>query len=194
MNKIFGQASGIISQCPQRRPRAANAVVRGLVPALVVFALALAAAAPARAGSKLDIAKELDCLAVNIYWEAAFEPDAGKFGVAHTTVNRRNDPRWPDTICGVVFEPKAFSWTVTHPKRRPCKSDKCQTAWEQSRIVANKVYYGLDKGRDLWRGVTYYHADYVHKKVQKAWQRRLVEYLQVGRHIFYRPSYKDIKG
>lgn len=194
MNKIFGRAFTVISRSHQKRPRAARAAVGGAVSALILAALVVAAAAPARAGSKIDIAKELDCLAVNIYWEAAFEPDAGKFGVAHTTLNRRNDSRWPNTVCDVVFEPKAFSWTVTHPKRRPCKSEKCQLAWEQARIVANKVYYGLDKGRDLWRGVTYYHADYVHKKVQKAWQRRLVEYVQVGRHIFYRPSYKDIKG
>ncbi len=125
-----------------------------------------------------------------MYFEAALEPEAGKYGVAHVTMNRRDDPRWPDTLCEVVYEEKAFSWTLTHPNKKPADNE----AWQQARIVANKVFFGLDRSRELWRGVTYYHADYVRAGVQKAWRRRHVEYVQIGRHIFYRPSYaKGIK-
>ncbi len=138
----------------------------------------------------LDIAKEVQCLAINIYWEAAFEPEAGKYGVAHVTMNRRDDPRWPGTVCGVVYEKRAFSWTITHPNRKPANAG----AWELARIIANKVYFGLDKGRELWRGVTFYHADYVREGIQSAWRKRLVEYVQVGRHIFYRPAYAKAKS
>lgn len=134
----------------------------------------------------VDIAKEVNCLALNIYFEAATEPEAGKYGVAHVTMNRRDDPRWPGTVCDVVYENRAFSWTITHPNRKPGNN----TAWEQAKIVAKRVYFGLDKRRELWRGVTYYHADYVREGIQAAWRRRLVEYVQVGRHIFYRPSYE----
>lgn len=140
-----------------------------------------------QSNGKVDIAKEIHCLAMNIYWEAAHEPTAGKYGVAHVTINRRNDPRWPDTVCGVVYQDRAFSWTIDHPHRKPQDHE----AWEQAKIVANKVYYGLDDADNLWRGVTYYHADYVRQGIQAAWRNKLVEYVQVGKHIFYRPSYND---
>jgi len=181
---------GFMGRTANRRisPWANGYAVRASLRAIALGALvsaSFAAVDPARA-QDLDIAKEVNCLAVNIYWEAAFEPEAGKYGVAHVTMNRRDDPRWPETVCKVVYEAKAFSWTITHPNRKP----KNVKAWEQARIVAKKVFFGLDTSRELWRGVTFYHADYVRDGIQASWRKRLVEYVQVGRHIFYRPPYR----
>ena len=159
------------------------------VAAAFVAAVGCSTAFAADKSGQVDIAKELECLALNIYWEAAFEPEAGKYGVAHVTLNRRDDKRWPSTVCEVVFEERAFSWTITHPDKKPGNNK----AWRQAKLVANQVYFGLDKGKKLWRGVTYYHADYVREGIQIAWRYKLVEYVKVGKHIFYRPSYLNKK-
>ena len=44
----------------------------------------------------------LQCLALNVYWEARSEPMQGQLAVAAVTLNRVNDPRFPDDICDVV--------------------------------------------------------------------------------------------
>ena len=55
------------------------------------------------------------CLALNIYHEARGEPIEGQRAVASVTLNRTLDPRWPSTVCGVVYDPQQFSWT-SHPR------------------------------------------------------------------------------
>ncbi len=44
------------------------------------------------------------CLAENIYFEARNQGTAGWMAVANVTINRRNDSRFPNTICDVVYE------------------------------------------------------------------------------------------
>jgi hypothetical protein len=44
------------------------------------------------------------CLALNVYFEARNEPVEGKVAVAQVVMNRKADPRFPDTICGVVYQ------------------------------------------------------------------------------------------
>jgi N-acetylmuramoyl-L-alanine amidase len=48
--------------------------------------------------------KELQCLARNIFFEAANEPEEGKVAVGLVTLNRVQDGRFRDTVCGVVDE------------------------------------------------------------------------------------------
>ena len=52
--------------------------------------------------------EELECLALNIYFEAGVESTAGKLAVANVTINRKNSGDYPDTICGVVKEGKHY--------------------------------------------------------------------------------------
>ena len=44
------------------------------------------------------------CLAKNVYFEARNQPLAGQLAVVSVTINRVNDKRFPNTICGVVYE------------------------------------------------------------------------------------------
>ena len=60
------------------------------------------------------------CLAQNIYYESRNEDIQGQYAVASVTLNRANDPRFPNTVCGVVKQKTvskrtkklvcAFSW------------------------------------------------------------------------------------
>ena len=51
-----------------------------------------------------DRTRQLECLANNIYWEAASEPFEGKVAVAQVTMNRVESGRFADTVCGVVYQ------------------------------------------------------------------------------------------
>ena len=46
--------------------------------------------------------KDVECLARNIFYEAGSEPIEGKVAVGMVTLNRTQDERYPQSICGVV--------------------------------------------------------------------------------------------
>ena len=52
--------------------------------------------------------KDEDCLARNIFYEAASEPEEGKVAVGMVTINRVKDGRFANTICGVVNQRTVF--------------------------------------------------------------------------------------
>jgi spore germination cell wall hydrolase CwlJ-like protein len=68
----------------------------------ILFAIiALAVFTPCHA-KEVGKQSDLDCLARNIYYEAASEPEEGKVAVGLVTINRSNSSGFPATICGVV--------------------------------------------------------------------------------------------
>ena len=46
--------------------------------------------------------RDVDCLARNIFYEAGGESTEGKVAVGMVTINRAQDPRYPQNVCGVV--------------------------------------------------------------------------------------------
>lgn len=137
-----------------------------------------------------SIKKDLECLALNIYREAGHEPFEGKVGVAQVTLNRVADPRFPNTVCEVVYEKTVvyskiicqFSWYCdTNHRNRKINP----TAYADSYAVAKKVY--LEGFRlDGLNNALYYHADYVSPN----W--KLERITQIGAHIFYKKSNENI--
>ena len=94
-------------------------------------------------------ARQIDCLARNIYWEAAFESEHGRRLVAHITMNRVADARFPNTICDVVMQPYAFSWTIDSKRHasfrgraaRPPTNARWAAALRIAREVAERSYW-----------------------------------------------------
>lgn len=60
---------------------------------------------------KLPSPRQIKCLASNIYHEASIEPLEGKIAVAHATLERVKSSEYPNTICNVVYQKNAMSWT-----------------------------------------------------------------------------------
>jgi len=123
--------------------------------------------------------KQVDCLARNIYYEAGSEPYEGKLAVAGVVMNRVNDPRFPHTICGVVFQKEngiaQFSWT---DKRVSDNKDKYQ--WEESMIVAKKSLTDKHLHDIITKSnAEFYHAEYVNPN----WNKKKI--IKIGKHIFY---------
>jgi spore germination cell wall hydrolase CwlJ-like protein len=90
----FQSVSRAETQGLEGQPGTAGAVVKSASDKLGSFVSALATPV-------VDL-KELQCLARNIFFEAANEPVEGKVAVGLVTINRMEDPRFPKTICGVV--------------------------------------------------------------------------------------------
>jgi len=57
--------------------------------------------------------KDVECLARNIFYEAGSEPLEGKVAVGMVTINRTQDERYPQSVCGVVRQ----RTVVTVPQR-----------------------------------------------------------------------------
>lgn len=120
--------------------------------------------------------KECDKLAKVLVFEARGEPDKGKAAVAHVVLNRLNDKRWPDTLRGVIYQPKQFSFIQDmHKQTPPTEQD-----WNIARAVAYKVMNKtLD---DPTNGGLYYHATHVSPR----WAKKVQRVERIGNHIFYK--------
>lgn len=57
------------------------------------------------------LASALLCLSLNMYYEARSEPVDAQIAVAAITMNRMLDEDHPRSVCKVVYEKGAFSWT-----------------------------------------------------------------------------------
>lgn len=74
---------------------------------------------------KYDIdVEQAYCLALNVYHESRGETIAGQFAVAHTTMNRVKDSRYPGNVCDVVKQSFASEENPNLPKL-----NKCQFSW-----------------------------------------------------------------
>lgn len=155
------------------------------VSVLILIAAAFALALRAMYAHR-DDRRNLLCLARNVYFEARGEPSAGQYAVAEVTMNRKASGRYPDTVCGVVYQKNwdplrrryvgAFSWTEFDSLPTPAGEQWLQ-AWE----VAEAVYYGHHEPPVL-DGAMYFHAVYI----KPDWAKRKKPLARIGGHIFYK--------
>jgi spore germination cell wall hydrolase CwlJ-like protein len=131
-----------------------------------------------------DRERQLDCLAKNIYHEAASEPFEGKVAVAQVTMNRVESGKYPSDVCGVVYQKNIFmekvvcqfSWYCQNGGKMPIRSNEM---YQESMAVAKKVLLE-DFRLDILKDAMFYHADYVNPN----WKKEKIG--KIGRHIFYR--------
>lgn len=113
------------------------------------------------------------CLALNLYHEARGEEVQGQIRVGYVTLNRVKDRRWPDNICGVVYQPEQFSWTIY---------DMRVTNWdeyEELHELAGKIIRG--EVHDNSKGSNHYYA---HKTVNPWWATEYTLVGVMGGHTF----------
>ncbi|WP_417316641.1 cell wall hydrolase [Emcibacter sp.] len=133
--------------------------------------------------TKVNISpKEFRCLAQGIYFEARSEPYEGQVAVAYVIMNRVEDRRYPDSICGVVFQNEhmrnlcQFSFACDGRSDKPYE----MTSWKVALQIAERVL--TNAYSDITGRSTHYHATYVNPH----WASQLRPTLKVGKHIFYR--------
>lgn len=118
----------------------------------------------------------LGCLAMNIYHEARGEPEMGKLAVAAVTMNRVDNKHYPDSVCGVVWQKKQFSWTSAKAESQIIKDAK---AWENALEIAQRFMSGSELS--VVGKATHYH----NLAVSPAWGDNQHLVTQVGNHLFY---------
>lgn len=121
-------------------------------------------------------AAALTCLALNVYYEARSEPLEGQLAVAEVTLNRVASSRYPDDICGVVYQRKQFSWT--HDGKSDTPDD--MEAWKVAKSIATIATKELVPAVTT-KDTLHYHADYV----TPHWARGKEPVAAHGRHLFY---------
>lgn len=130
----------------------------------------------------------MECLAKNIYFESRNQSHLGQMAVAHVTINRVLDDRYPDTVCKVVHQGLKHSSGAM--KRHKCQfswycdgltdTPKNIDLWFQSHMVALESI-DLYEQLDVSEGSTHYHTTSVYPN----WAPTLDEKVRIDDHIFY---------
>ena len=120
--------------------------------------------------------RELECLAVGIYFESKSEPLAGQLAVGEVIANRANsNGRFPSSYCGVLFQRSQFSFIRGRALPSvPRSSRQWTTAVAVARIVDQ------DLKDSAASKALFFHA----RRVSPGWKLKRVA--SIGNHIFYR--------
>lgn len=126
------------------------------------------------------------CLATAAIYEAGSD-ERGRKAVMQVVLNRLALPRYPKTVCGVVYQGAArvtgcqFSFTCDGSAARRPEHE----GWEAARREAKRALDGY-----VFAPVgtaTHYHANWI----VPYWQGSLDKIAQVHSHIFYRPHLRS---
>jgi spore germination cell wall hydrolase CwlJ-like protein len=120
--------------------------------------------------------RELECLAVGVYFEAKSESLAGQLAVGKVIANRANSGgRFPSSYCGVLFQRGQFSFV----RGRSLPSvPRASRQWQTAVAIAKIVDQGLKDSAA--ENALFFHARYV----SPGW--RLKRVASIGNHVFYR--------
>jgi len=135
--------------------------------------------------------RDIECLALNSYYEARSESVAGQVAVAQVVMNRVKSTQYPNTICEVIQHGKTrinwkgnvvpvlnqchFSWWCDGKSDIPVDVRTYHSILD---LVTDILY--LDTV-DITEGSLYYHADYV----TPYWAPSFEMVTKIDRHIFY---------
>lgn len=120
--------------------------------------------------------RELECLAVGIYFESKSEPLAGQLAVGEVIANRANSRgRFPSSYCGVLFQRGQFSFVRGGRLPAVARSGK---QWHTAVAVARIVDQELKTSAAP--KALFFHA----RRVSPGWKLKRVA--AIGNHVFYR--------
>ncbi|MEO5773680.1 MAG: cell wall hydrolase [Sphingomicrobium sp.] len=120
--------------------------------------------------------REVECLAVGIYFESKSEPLAGQLAVGEVIANRaKSKGRFPPSYCGVLFQRSQFSFVRGRSLPSVPRSGR---QWQTAVAVAKIVDQGLHESPAS--NALFFHA----RRVSPGWHLKRVA--SIGNHIFYR--------
>lgn len=123
---------------------------------------------PPRSSGRFDDA-DLKLLARTVYGEARGEPYEGQVAVAAVVLNRLDNPAFPNTVAGVIFQPRAFTAV-----------DDGQI-WLEPDDGAYRAVHDAINGWDPSNGAMYYFNPVT---ATSAWIWSRPQIKQIGKHIF----------
>ncbi len=125
--------------------------------------------------SNAPLSRELNCLAGAIYFESKSEPLVGQLAVGRVIVARSRSGRFPNSYCGVVYQPSQFSFVRGGSMPAIPKGSQ---DWKEAVALAQIAHEGSWKSPV--EGAMFFHA----ARVSPGW--RLARVGKLGNHVFYR--------
>jgi hypothetical protein len=122
-----------------------------------------------------ELPRELHCLAGATYFEAKSESLSGQLAVARVIVARSKSGRFPNSYCGVVFQPSQFSFVRGRSMPAISKGSK---QWKNAVAIAQIAH--ANSWASPVEGALFFHAAYV----SPGWKLRRVG--RIDNHVFYR--------
>lgn len=112
---------------------------------------------------------DIQLMANAVYGEARGEPYNGQVAVAAVILNRVNSPTFPNTVAGVIFEPRAFTAVADGQ------------IWLEPDETAKKAVLDAINGWDPTGNAMYYFNP---DTATSAWIWSRPQIKQIGKHIF----------
>jgi N-acetylmuramoyl-L-alanine amidase len=112
---------------------------------------------------------DIQLMANAVYGEARGEPYNGQVAVAAVILNRVNSPTFPNTVAGVIFEPRAFTAVADGQ------------IWLEPNETAKKAVLDAINGWDPTGNAMYYFNP---DTATSAWIWSRPQIKQIGKHIF----------
>jgi len=126
------------------------------------------------------MADPITCLVAAIFFEARDQPIDGQVTVGQVVMNRKAHEDFPDTICSVVYEDRAFSFT--HDGLSDDPATYTSEIDRRAHVLATEVALEVLEGATPYQVTsTHYHASHV----VPYWSRAYILDGQVGDHIYY---------
>lgn len=141
-----------------------------------------------RVTKKTKEARQIECLADNIYHEARGESVSGQTAVGFVTMNRTQSSLFPDDVCSVTSQKRKgtcqFSWQCKPKLKRKTKTKlvdkRSDKVYNNIYKLSEKIYREHKRLHDPTNGSLYYHAKYVKVKRKGKYVKKVI-----GKHIFY---------
>lgn len=121
---------------------------------------------------------QLNCLALNVYFESRGESILGQKAVAWVTLNRIYDPEYPNNICDVVHDHGQFSWVLDKTPNIP----KDEKAWIRALYIAWVVLKNRHIHEDPTDGAVMFHT----VTSKPSWRKAYIPTTKIDAHIFYK--------
>ncbi|MBN8500832.1 MAG: cell wall hydrolase [Sphingomonadales bacterium] len=122
-----------------------------------------------------ELSRELHCLAGAVYFEAKSESLPGQLAVGRVIVARSKSGRFPNSYCGVVFQPSQFSFVRGRSMPAIPRASK---QWKNAVAIAQIAH--SNSWASPVEGALFFHASYV----SPGWKLRRVG--RIDNHVFYR--------
>lgn len=122
-----------------------------------------------------------------IAWgEARGEPDGGMQAVINVMVNRKNDPRYPNSLAAVARQRWQFTAFNNDDPNRPKLEAVSDDDPEFQRAKRLALYAELGILWDITDGATHYHSDIIDRP---SYLTNAEVTTNIGNHIFYKTDF-----
>lgn len=123
--------------------------------------------------------EEYACMVEAIHFESQGESLEGKRGVANTILKRMRMKRYPDTICGVIYQPDQFESFENGQPRVVLKNPDDERVFRDATLVALEAVQGRLK--DNTGNADHFYA---HKKTYPDWADAAISMKVIQNHTF----------